>query len=55
MKGNFGKDIIFMLTKDEILACAGELVIIPELLVFEYMRKGKEGDRKPKSISGIID
>jgi len=44
-----------MLTKDEILACAGDVGTIPELLVFEYMRKGKEGDRNPKSISGIID
>jgi len=55
MEENLGKDIIFMLTKDEILACAGEVVITPELLVFEYMRKEKEGDRNPKSISGIID
>ncbi len=30
MEENLGKDIIFMLTKDEILACAGEVGISKE-------------------------
>ena len=43
MKENLGKDVIFMLTKDEILACAGEVGISREQVTDDVIELVKSG------------